>query len=280
MWKYACVTCYAGPMAGPVFLSRPPSRALGGLIARISGYASKTKPSWFLETAELVFPIVFNLGPPWDIRLGREGDVNRNSSFTAGLFAGPVAVSCDAGAELLQVDLTPLGASRLFGGAAAELAAQVVDLRAVDRFEGEYDAIHDQLHGVTDWQVRFDLIERFLTPRFGHAASIHIQKSWRLLAQGNTVSDTAAAVGWSTRHLRTRFRQETGIRPVTAARMLRFQRARTFALCSDNADWADIAAAAGYSDQAHLIRAFHEFAGELPTTWARSVRPSEPRLHL
>ena len=133
-------------MAAVTFFSRTPSLALKGLIARISGYSSKMEPSGSLETAELVFPMVFNLGQPWDIRLGRDGDIRRNRSFTAGLFAGPVAVACDAGAELLQVDLTPLGAVRLFGGATAELAAQVVDLRAVDRFGGEYEAIHDQLH--------------------------------------------------------------------------------------------------------------------------------------
>lgn len=267
-------------MADVTYSSRTPSRDSNGLIARISGYSSKTEPSWSLETAELVFPIVFNLGQPWDIRLGLEGDSRRNMSFTAGLFAGPVAVSCDAGAALLQVDLTPLGAARLFGGAAADLAAQVVDLRAVDRFRGEYDAIHDQLHVATNWQERFDLIERFLAPRFGHAASIRIQQSWRLLARGKTVSETAAAIGWSTRHLSAQFRQETGIRPVTAARMLRFQRARALALGSDDANWAEIATATGYSDQAHLIREFHDFAGEPPTAWAQRARPSEPRLQI
>ncbi len=267
-------------MADTMFVSRPPSLPFNGLIARISGYSSRTKPSWFRETAELVFPLVFNLGQPWDIQLGSEGDAIRSLSFTAGLCPGPVVVSCAAGAELLQVDLTPLGAARLFGGAAAELAGQVVDLRSVERFGGEYNAIHERLHCAKDWTTRFDLIERFLAPKFTCATSTHIQESWNLLAQGHTVAETADAVAWSTRYLRTRFRQETGIRPVTAARMLRFQHARTFALRSDNPNWADIAAAAGYSDQAHLIRAFHEFAGESPTAWAGSARPSEPRLQV
>ncbi|MGP1395292.1 MAG: helix-turn-helix domain-containing protein [Inquilinaceae bacterium] len=267
-------------MAEVTFISRMPSQALTGLIARISGYASKTEESRFLETAELVFPIVFNLGQPWDIQLGRQGDIARTSSFTAGLYPGPVTVSCEPGAHLLQVDLTPLGAARLFGGAAAELASQVVELSAVDQFGGEYETIHDRLYGTRDWEVRFDLIERFLAPRFGHAASIPIRQSWHLLAQGKTVTETATAIGWSTRHLSTRFRQETGIRPVTAARMLRFQRARALALGSAATGWAMIAAEAGYADQAHLIRAFQDFAGEPPSAWARRTRPSEPRLQL
>jgi AraC-like DNA-binding protein len=280
MWKRTIVTCYAGPMADTMSLSRRPSLLFSGLIARISGYRSSTEPSWFIETAEMVFPLVFNLGQPWDIRLGSEGDANRSMSFTAGLYPGPVSVSCAAGAELLQVDLTPLGAARLFGGAAAELAGRVVDLRSVDRFAGEHDAIHDLLHRATNWAARFDLIERFLAPRFTYASSSHVRKAWSLLAQGHTVAETADAIGWSTRYLRKRFQHETGIRPVTAARMLRFQHARAFALRSDNPDWADIALAAGYADQAHLIRAFHEFAGEPPMAWASSARPSEPRLQV
>ena len=267
-------------MTTVTFCSREPCRALQGLVARISGYVSKREPSRFLETAELVFPMVFNLCQPWDIRLGQDGDAERNMSFTAGLFPGPVSVSAAAGAELLQVDLTPLGAARLFGGASSDLAAQVIDLGAVDRFAGEYDAIHDRLYHVTGWPARFALIERFLAPRFAHATSTHIQQSWRLLAEGKSVSETARAIGWSTRHLSTRFRQETGIRPVTAARMLRFQRARSLALGSGNASWAEIATAAGYADQAHLIREFRDLAGETPLVWAQRERPLEPRLSI
>lgn len=267
-------------MADVTFLSRPPSRALAGLVARISGYASPTEASAFLETAELVYPIVFNLGQPWEIRLGRDGETHRTSSFTAGLFPGPVAVSCAAGAELLQVDLTPFGAFRLFGGAAADLASRVVELSAVDRFGEECDAVHHQLHATTGWQARFDLVERFLAPRFRHAGSHRIRSTWSLLARGYTVAETAAAIGWSTRHLSARFRQETGIRPVTAARMLRFQRARALASGSGAMTWAGIAADAGYSDQAHLIREFHDFTGESPTAWMHRARPAEPRLHI
>lgn len=267
-------------MATVTFVSRKPCQALHGLISRISGYVSKSAPSCFLETAELVFPMVFNLGQPWDIRLGHEGETKRTASFTAGLFPGPVAVSCDGEAELVQVDLTPVGAARLFGGASSDLAAKVVDLDAVDRFDGAFEAIHDQLDQTKDWHRRFDLVEQFLLPRFAHASSIHVQQSWHLLARGKTVAETAKAIGWSTRHLSTRFRNETGIRPVTAARMLRFQRARAIALGAGRASWAEIATDVGYADQAHLIREFRVFSGETPMAWAQREKPAEPRLQI
>ncbi len=191
---------------------------------------------------------MFNLGRPWDIRLGRGGPVTRTSSVTAGLFPGAVDVSCNAGAELVQVDLTPLGAVRLLGEAAADLASQIVDLDSIDGRMGDCRPIPDQLCNTSSWQARFDLVERFLSPRFTRAASGEVEHAWTMLAHGHSVLETASAIGWSTRHLSARFRLETGIRPVTAARMLRFQRARALALGSGFVTWAGIAADAGCSD--------------------------------
>lgn len=266
-------------MADIAFATRTPPPDLQGLVARICGFASHAKPCAFVETAELVFPVVFNLGQPWEIGLGG-GARERRTSFTAGLFPGPVFVTSDAGAELLQIDLTPTGAARLFGGAAAELESLVVDLESVDPFARQLDSFLDQLHCSNNWQTRFDLVEQLLTPMFTHNVSPQVVQSWGLLARGWSVQRTADAVGWSTRHLSTRFRGETGLRPVTAARMLRFQHARAMAIQIDGTGWADIAATAGYSDQAHLIREFQSFAGESPTQWAKREHPSAQRLQI
>jgi AraC-like DNA-binding protein len=78
------------------------------------------------------------------------------------------------------------------------------------------------------------------------------------------VSDLAAEIGWSRKHLAIRFREEFGLSPKRFARLLRFDRAVQLARASVSPDWAEIAARTGYADQAHFAREFRSFAGLTP----------------
>ena len=72
-----------------------------------------------------------------------------------------------------------------------------------------------------------------------------------------------------TKHLAARFRREIGLPPKTVARMARFQGALAWSTRVKTPDWAGIAVACGYADQAHLTREFGEFAGASPAAWHR-----------
>ncbi|WP_232625925.1 helix-turn-helix domain-containing protein [Achromobacter deleyi] len=50
--------------------------------------------------------------------------------------------------------------------------------------------------------------------------------------------------------------------------MLRFHQACRLAQ-QPGSEWAQVAAAGGYADQAHLAREFIDLAGESPQAWAR-----------
>lgn len=83
-------------------------------------------------------------------------------------------------------------------------------------------------------------------------------------AHGSIDLDWAAGqAGMSPRHFRRRCYEESGLAPKQLCRILRFRRARELA-STRAAGWAAIALDAGYFDQAHLIRDFHEFTGRPP----------------
>ena len=91
-----------------------------------------------------------------------------------------------------------------------------------------------------------------------------VAHAWDVLCAsgGKTpVAAVAEEVGWSRRHLAQRFGAELGLSPKTAARVLRFERSRGLLVSRRRPRLADVAATAGYADQAHLTREWREIAG-------------------
>jgi AraC-like DNA-binding protein len=139
--------------------------------------------------------------------------------------------------------------------------------------------LRDRLQAASTWDDRFAILDRALLSRVRLAderagTSREVLQAWqRLLRSGGTVSvaELAAETGWSDRHLRAKFRAETGLSPKAAARVMRFCRARRIlqrrALARESFRLADLAARCGYFDQAHLDREFGLLAGCSPTTW-------------
>jgi len=258
-----------------------PSPAASGMIERIVGYR-ETATGIFRqrETASLVVPLIISLGSPFSIALGREPGVeDRQPSFAAGLYAGPVNIESDGAAECIQVDFTPLGAYRFFGGAVGDLAARMVDIEDVLGRDG--GRLRQLLGETTSWQRRFELVEDFVLRRATRQPSPEIIFAYSRLANTNgtmRVSGLAGEIGWSRRHFIRRFKNEIGVAPKTVARMMRFHRACSDACFAPNAGWAEIAIGAGYADQAHLVREFAELAGETPGVWARRMSLTDRRL--
>lgn len=72
-------------------------------------------------------------------------------------------------------------------------------------------------------------------------------------------SDLAQYVGLSRRRLSSPFALETGLSPKQVARIARFNHAKD--LVQSGAQLSDVAAMAGYSDQAHLSREWKSMTG-------------------
>jgi transcriptional regulator GlxA family with amidase domain len=134
-----------------------------------------------------------------------------------------------------------------------------------------------ELHDAIDWQQRFALLDQFIARRFERARYLHdtVRQVWHGLTRSKgaaSITDLAEDAGVSRRHLAKLFRAEIGATPKTMARILRFEHARHMAGTVPRLGWANIADAAGYADQAHLVREFRELSGLSPTDLLRKDR--------
>lgn len=85
---------------------------------------------------------------------------------------------------------------------------------------------------------------------------------WRRPA--TPVGELAEELGLSRQHLTRKLKEVTGLGPKRLARVARLRRLQRLVAGSATRDWADLAVAAGYYDQSHLIAEFRELAGNTP----------------
>lgn len=267
--------------APPDIIRRPASPRLARLVSSISFYRERgVGLSAFRHAAPLALPLLVNLGTPFRIALGHQPDTaDARPSFAAGLFPGPVVIESDGRAECVQVDFTPLGAYRFFGGAVPDLTARMIGLD--DILGRDSENLRARVAEAASWQQRFAIVEDFVFHRAVHepspAVTFALETLWRG-AGAVRIGDIADDIGWSRKHLTRRFHREIGVPPKTLAQMLRFHRACVLARTKSTGGWAAIAADAGYADQAHLARDFRIFSGETPTRWAARLDAVDPRL--
>lgn len=263
------------PTSGTVeFVRRKPGPQLLDIVTELvgyrellSGYARQT------EAASLTVPLVISFGEAFAIGLSRApADNDRFTSFAAGLHAGPVTIDSFGRSCCVQVNFTPLGARRFFAMPLNELSDRMVGLDDVLGAAGT--ALRERLGAETDWHCRLGLVESFVMDKVtkSRAASREVDGALRAIATSGgrvTISSLAADIGWSRKHLASRFADQVGLSPKAVARIVRFNRASALARTRSTVDWADLALECGYADQSHLVREFHRLSGGTPT----SLRP-------
>ena len=204
-------------------------------------------------------PLILNFGSSWVV----EGA--RLDSFLAGLHTRPSRVTGERAFSCVELRLTPLGARQLLGLPLHELANGTYALEDLLPGAGR---LTPRVRATPDWGERFDLLEAFLAKRLAETPPTPRELDWawrELVRSGGRVRVRALAtyLGWSPRRLIERFRDHVGLPPKAAARVIRLDRAVS-ALRSGTPRIAEVAAACGYADQAHLGRELRELGGITP----------------
>jgi AraC-like DNA-binding protein len=163
--------------------------------------------------------------------------------------------------------LLPGAAQALFGCSAAELSNRHVPLDAL--FGSAADTLYQRLAAETSLPRQITLLQDFLLRRLQPLRALHapVAQAIAALRQGSEVAPLVRASGYSHKHFIAVFREQTGLAPKCFARVQRLQQVLR---APAQAGWAELAAQAGYSDQAHFNREFLALAGMTPQAWRRA----------
>ena len=287
---------------------RPPP-ALRPLVGWYSGYREAGGPP--ARHRGLPSPwltLIITLDEPLTIRAHPDPrqPASDHHVLVGGMHTTPALVTHDGRQSGIQLGVTPLGARALFGVPAGALAA--LDLEGdevIGRFAAE---LQDRVRAAGPWAEKFAVLDALLAARAGirtgpgvtaarpartgpmdtrDPIAPEVAYAWRTLIATRgavSVAGLARETGWSSRHLDNRFRAEIGLTPKAAARVVRFDRARRMLMRrvagGGSPALADLAAAGGYYDQAHLAREFRGLAGVPPSRWLaeefRNVQGEDP----
>ena len=188
--------------------------------------------------------------------------------FKGGVVAGIVsepARMASEGIEVLEVELDPVAADRLFDIAPADLPGPGIDLQDLWGREAEY--LREQLIAVVSWPQRFVMMRSALVTRLRPESHVdpEIADAWQLITESGgqlRIAALAQRYNWSRHRLWRRFTEQVGVSPKQVAKIARFDRA--LSAIGSGTDLSRVANECGYADQAHMSREIKELSGHCP----------------
>lgn len=250
-------------------VSHVPGGVLRGRVAELCGYRQEAgAPRTHRGVPSPWLTVVVSFEEP--VRVVEETGVRELGVVLGGLHTEPVLLAHGGRQAGVQIGLSPLGARSLLGVPAGELTGSVLAGEEVLAGVGE---LRERLVETCGWRARFRLVEEFLLRRARPDPGVadEVVHGWRLLHRTGgaaRVEELAEELGWSARYLRRRFREQVGLSPKAAGRVIRFDRARTELRgrlgTGREPCLAEVAHGCGYADQAHLTREFRAMAGLSP----------------
>ena len=218
--------------------------------------------------------LIINLGEPFSLGFERDHlakfvDCRFFGSQTRNLLAKHVRGKTD----LLAVKFNPGQLTRFFDVPAIELTDTSVSMHDLwGKFGKE---LEQQLLEKKDiFQIIRLLDDTFIKLRLNEKAfddrvSVALNRIWSSKGQVR-IEALANTLGFSQRHLDRRFLEYVGLTPKRMCRIARFISVFSLMHTTQGLNWADLAVANGYSDQAHMVRECKYFTGRSPLSYLKN----------
>jgi AraC-like DNA-binding protein len=164
----------------------------------------------------------------------------------------------------VTVLLTPTAARQLIAVPMQDWAYSAFDASDLLGIVGRHLA--DQLAECPNPSARLALLDQILAVKLASPRRYpEVDWAWREIrrtAGGTRIGALADAIGWSTRHLERRFREQIGVTPKQLCEVVRLQEVLRHA--EAGRPWSHAAAESGFHDQSHFHRTFKAMTGRTP----------------
>ena len=268
--------------APDAWVIRRPAPALRAWIDRYIGYRLvEPAPGIHLGLPSRHLTFVVGIGEPIDVAVQTDPRQAPQTydAVVGGLQATSAVIAYDGRQEGVEIELTPLGSRALFGLPARALWNRSLELSDVVGDLGR--ELWERLQGPATWRERFAVCDDVLSRAARDDRTVtELGRCWdALVTTGGQVrvDDLAGRTGWSRQHLTRRFRDEFGLAPKRAARIVRFERAARLLRGPNPPSIAEVATRCGYHDQPHLHRDMVAMAGCTPARLLTAVTPDARR---
>ena len=168
------------------------------------------------------------------------------------------------------------GGARAFFDASADLLCK--ESVSLDLIWGSFASeLRDRLREAHTATAKFQVLESALVERVNQRLELHSAVEYALCEFARaphirSVLGVARETGLSRRRFAQLFREQVGLTPKLYCRLHRFQQVLRQIASGAPVDWADLALAGGYCDQAHLVNQFRNFSGISPSVYLANER--------
>jgi AraC-like DNA-binding protein len=218
------------------------------------------------------------------LRVAAQQHASQMKTFCAAVVVGAYSqwhiVEAGRHVSRMGVKFKPGGAGAFFAPPAWELHDQHVPLNAMWG-DAAADELHQRLLAETTPQARFHQLERALLAcrlqtTTQHPAVMYALTAFHAAPQARMITQAVNQSGLSHRRFIEVFRRDVGMTPKLFCRLRRLVAVVYQTTETNQVNWAEMALVCGYSDQSHLTREFHEFAGVCPTAYLRTRNANNP----
>jgi AraC-like DNA-binding protein len=208
-------------------------------------------------------------------------NLGAGAAAVAGLRSHHVVIDTGRVSSVMGVVFRPGAAQAFLAAPAVDFSDQAIQLDLVWGWRSA-DQLLDRLLEARTAETRLRIVEEALIDRMQTFRQKHLPMhpimKYALNVFDNaphirTVADISREIGWSRRWFSHAFAEQVGMTPKRYCRLVRFQDVVRQTASQRSVDWAGIASAGGFCDQAHLVHEFRAFSGLTPEMFLNSERP-------